>query len=152
MNEQQQAKFEAWAIVEVMGHQRYAGYVTTEAYGQAVLFRVDVPALAERERTMVRPEWTGGQYCDAGTTVKEGAVQGYTKLIGAGSIYAITPCTEEAAIKAVEALQDRPLMVISVPEGNKALPGAEQTIGTGEFCPRCGDPLDDCSCDPVERF
>lgn len=33
MTEQQQAKFDGWAIVDVMGHQRYAGYVTTEAYG-----------------------------------------------------------------------------------------------------------------------
>ena len=37
--------FEGWAIVDVLGHQRYVGYVTTEAYGAAVLFRVDVPAL-----------------------------------------------------------------------------------------------------------
>jgi hypothetical protein len=50
-----QAKFDGWAIVDVLGHQRYVGYVVTEAYGAAVLFRVDVPALELRERTTKKP-------------------------------------------------------------------------------------------------
>lgn len=36
--ETEQAKFEGWAIVEMMGHRREIGHVTTEAYGVAVLF------------------------------------------------------------------------------------------------------------------
>lgn len=108
-----------------MGHQRYVGYVTTEAYGQAVLFRIDVPALDERERVTQRPEYIGGsRYVPAGSTVKEGAVQGYTKLVGSGSIYCITPCTKEAAFKAVEALQARPLMSCDVPP-DRALPAGD---------------------------
>lgn len=126
MTEQQQARFEGWAIVDVLGHQRYVGFVNTEAYGQAVLFRVDVPALVERERTTKAPEYVGGRYVPAGTVVKEGAVQGYTKLIGSGSIYCITPCTEKAALKAVEDLQRRPLMGLTLPEGH-ALAPAEVT-------------------------
>jgi len=39
METPQQATFNEWAIVEVMGHQTYAGYVTTQAFGAAVLFR-----------------------------------------------------------------------------------------------------------------
>jgi hypothetical protein len=117
MTDTQQAKFDGWAIVDVLGHQRYVGYVTTEAYGQAVLFRVDVPALDERERVTKRPGYhpTTGQYLPAGTTVKEGAVAGYTKLIGSGSIYTITPCSKEAALEAVESAQPRPLMIVSLP-------------------------------------
>lgn len=117
MSETQQAKFEGWAIVDVLGHQRYVGFVTTEAYGQAVLFRIDVPALEERERETKQPGYVGDRYVPAGTLVKEGAVPGYTKLIGSGSIYAITPCTEDAAMKAVEATQRRPLMVVRLPPG-----------------------------------
>ncbi len=115
--ENQQARFDGWGIVDVLGHQRYVGYVTTEAYGQAVLFRVDVPALEERERVTKRPGYhpTTGQYLPAGTTMKEGAVAGYTKLIGSGSIYTITPCTKEAALEALEGTQHRPLMVVSLP-------------------------------------
>lgn len=115
MEPPKQAAFDGWAIVDVLGHQRYAGYVTTEAYGQAVLFRIDVPALDERERITKRPGYINGQYIVAGTTVKEGAVAGYTKLIGAGSIYSITPCTKEAALKAVEDIQPRPLMSVTLP-------------------------------------
>lgn len=116
MSENQQARFDGWAIVDVLGHQRYVGYVTTEAYGQAVLFRIDVPALEERERVTKRPGHAAdGRYLPSGTTVKEGAVDGYTKLIGSGSIYALTPCTKEAALKAVEELQARPLMSVALP-------------------------------------
>lgn len=116
--EQQQAKFDGWAVVEVFGHQRYAGYVTTEAFGQAVLFRVDVPELKPRERTTQAPEYhpKTGQYLPAGSVIQEGAVQGYSKLLGTGAIYAITPCTEAAALKAVEEMQRRPLLKVTVPE------------------------------------
>jgi hypothetical protein len=120
-SEQKQSTFDGWAIVDVLGHQRYVGYVTTEAYGQAVLFRIDVPALEERERVTKRPGYIGSDYYPAGTTVKEGAVEGYTKLIGSGSIYAITPCTKEAALKAVEDMQTRPLMLVQLPP-DRALP------------------------------
>jgi hypothetical protein len=115
-DELRQAHFEGWAIVDVLGHQRYVGYVTTEAYGQAVLFRVDVPALEERERVTKRPgHFADRGYLPAGTVVKEGAVAGYTKLIGSGSIYTLTPCTKEAALEAVEQSQPRPLMSVALP-------------------------------------
>jgi hypothetical protein len=122
MTERQQASFESWAIVDVLGHQRYVGYVTTEAYGQAVLFRIDVPALEARERVTKRPGNVDGRYLPAGSTVQEGAVAGYTKLIGSGSIYAITPCTKEAALEAVEQAQPRPLMNVALPP-DRALEG-----------------------------
>jgi hypothetical protein len=92
MTEQQQSHFEGWAIVEQMGHNRYAGFVTR------------------------RPEYVGDQYCPAGTTVKEGAVQGYTKYIGPGSLFALTPCSQEACLAAVEEVQKRPAMVLRLPE------------------------------------
>jgi hypothetical protein len=71
-----------------------------------------------------RPGYTAGHYLPAGSTVTEGAVAGYTKLIGAGSIYAITPCTNEAALKAVEASQPRPLMSVALPPDAALLPPA----------------------------
>ncbi len=126
MNEPQQAKFEGWAVVEIFGHQRYAGYVTTEVYGQAVLFRVDVPPLEERERVAKHYEYAAGKDIPPGSTVKETAVQGYTKLFGAGAIYAITPCSQEAAVKAVAEMQSRKLTIVQLaPE--RALAGAVAT-------------------------
>lgn len=69
MTDVQQSKFEGWAIVEIFGHQRYAGYVTTEAFGQAVLFRVEVPPLAERERIAKHYE-----YSSDGSSIPPGSV------------------------------------------------------------------------------
>ena len=71
-----QAKFETWAIVEVMGHNRFAGFVSERAIGGASLLQVDVP------ETDGRPA--------------------FTKLLGVSSIYAITPCTEETARAAAQ--------------------------------------------------
>lgn len=127
MSEQQQAKFDGWAIVEVFGHQRYAGYVTTEAYGQAVLFRVEVPPLDERERITKHYEYVDGRSVPPGSTVQEQAVQGFTKFFGAGAIYGITPCTQEAAEKALAAMQTRKLTLIKLGE-ERALPAVDAEI------------------------
>ncbi len=126
-NEQaEQTKFEGWAILEIFGHQRYAGYVSTQVFGTAVMFRIDVPALEERERVTKGPEYVGRQYVPAGTKVQEGAVQGYTKLFGVGAIYGMTPCTQEAAIKAVEGMQERPVMAVALPEAKAIAAAAEE--------------------------
>jgi len=50
-----------------------------------------------------------------GSKVLHERVQGYTKLVGAGSIYAITPCTEEAAHAAVRAGRTQPLRLLELP-------------------------------------
>lgn len=122
--EPKQAAFEGWAIVEIFGHQRYAGYVTTEAYGQAVLFRVDVPPLDERERVTKAYEYIGGQRVPPGSTVKAPAVPGYTKLFGAGAIYGITPCDREAAEKALAAMQPRAFTLVKLGD-ERALPAVD---------------------------
>lgn len=64
-------KFDCWAIVEVMGYSRYAGRVREQAIGGCAFVRVDVPAVGERLP--------------------------FTKLLGQGSIFAITPCSEAVA-------------------------------------------------------
>lgn len=108
------ATFEGWAVLEIFGHQRYAGFVTTEAFGQAVLFRVDVPPLAERERVTKHYGYDDdGKSIPPGSTVKEAAVQGYTKYFGPGAIYAMTPCTQAVAEEAVEAMQSRKISIVS---------------------------------------
>jgi hypothetical protein len=122
----EQSKFDGWAVVEIFGHQRYAGYVTTQAFGQAVMFRVDVPPLEERERVTKSYEYVEGRSTAVppGSTVKEAAVQGYTKLFGVGAIYGITPCTQDAAVKAVSAMQARKLQLVSLGEERALHAGA----------------------------
>lgn len=115
MNENQ-AEFKGWAKVEVMGHQSHIGYVTTEAYGQAVLFRIDRPEVAECEQTLEETEWVGDQRCPAGTIVKHGKLEAVSVLVGSGSIYRIIPCTEDTAMRAIRTSERRPLMVLKLPE------------------------------------
>ena len=69
-------KFDEWAVVEIMGHKKYAGHVTEHAMGGASFVRIDVPEITLQD----------GQKLAA-----------FTKLFGAGSVYCISPCTEETA-------------------------------------------------------
>lgn len=70
------AKFEEWAVIEIMGHKRFAGFITEQAIGGASFVRVDVPEI----------DVGGGTVMPA-----------FTKLFGAASVYCISPCTEQTA-------------------------------------------------------
>ena len=124
MTEQQQAHFEGWAKVEVMGHQSHIGFVRTEAYGQAVLFRVDTPELPEREYVLTRPEYVQGTWTPAGAKVQRSKTEGVTVLVGSGSIYRIVPCSEAAALEAIEQNGRAEMKVIELPAA-KALAAPE---------------------------
>lgn len=113
---EQQNEFKGWARVEVMGHQSHIGFVQTEAYGGAVLFRIDAPTIPESpERTLTQREWTGEGYLPVGAVVKDPEIPGVSVLVGAGSIYRIVPCTEDAALLAIKTSARRPLMLVSIP-------------------------------------
>lgn len=116
MSETNQAEFSGWARVEVMGHQTHIGFVTTQAFGQAVMFRIDQPAIPGVEETIERPEWVGETYAGPGSVVKREDIEPATVLVGSGSIYRIIPCDEAAALKAIRASQRRPLMVVRLVE------------------------------------
>lgn len=68
-------KFEAWAIVELFGHQRVAGRVSEQAIGGETFVRVDIPRVDE--------------FAEVG--------EFYTRLFGKGAIYAINITDEKAA-------------------------------------------------------
>src|SRR5579864_8633498 len=132
MSEINQAEFKGWARVEVMGHQSHTGYVTTEAYGAAVLFRIDQPEIPEAEETLTESQWIGNTTLPAGTVVKRGAIEAVSVLVGAGSIYRIIPCTKEVAEKAIRENQRRPLIAVKLP-GAKQL--ADVKAGSPEDIP-----------------
>lgn len=75
--------FDQWCLVEVMGHQRFAGKVTEQVIGGSSFVRVDVPAVEGR--------------------------QPFTKLFGSGSIYCITPMDEETARGLAGHFQQQPV-------------------------------------------
>lgn len=124
----QQASFEGWAVVEMMGHRKEIGFVTTQAFGQAVLFRVDTPELPEREYVLESPEYAshngdGSRWCPIGTKVKRPANPARSCLVAPSSLYAINPCSEAAAMKLIERNTSRPLIALELPE-QAALPPA----------------------------
>ena len=122
--EQNQASFNGWARVEVMGHQTHIGYVRTEAYGQAVLFRIDTPELPQREYVLEGPEYVKGDgagltWAPKGAKVRRDPTPGVSVLVGAGSIYRIVPCSEAAALKAIDGNGRSPLKLVEIPEGKQ---------------------------------
>jgi hypothetical protein len=69
-------KFEQWCVVEIMGHKKFAGYVTEQSLGGSSFVRIDVPQITLKDGTQLPP---------------------FSKLFGSGSIYCLSPCTEETA-------------------------------------------------------
>ena len=131
-----QAEFYGFAKIEIMGRQQHVGYVRTEAYGQVVMFRVDQPQIPAREYILEKPEYVDGKWTAAGAKVQRPAIEGCTVLIGAGSIYRIIPCSEAAALKAIESLQRAELKLIEPPPG-----AAAGLLGCSEMEP-AGEPDD----------
>lgn len=129
----EQAKFEGWAIVELFGHAREAGHITTAYFGTAAMFRVDVPDLPEREVTLLRPEYIdqGKEcvMCPAGSKIMRAAVPGRTRFVSPGAIYAMNPCDEAAVFKALESMVHRDVKIIELaPRPNQlatSLPGED---------------------------
>lgn len=104
MTEEKQGK---WAIIELMGHNVIAGYVTEESGFGTALMRVDVPATS---------------ICGA-----------YTKLLGTGSIYAVTFVSEEVARTVAESRKQNPVRVyapelVSVQEHNAIVEKMKERI------------------------
>lgn len=64
-------RFDQWAIVEVMGHNRFIGRVTEQVIAGTGFVRVDIPS--------------------------HGKDREFTKILSTGSIYAITPVSEDIA-------------------------------------------------------
>lgn len=111
--------FDQWGILEVMGHQRFAGRITEQTIAGAAFIRVDVPEVDGKPA--------------------------FTKIIGAGAIFAITPTTEEAARTAADRFRSRAFDQFYLTP--VALPAPEPTAvgSSGGF-----DPYEDEDFDDVE--
>lgn len=84
--------FESWAIVEVMGHSKFAGFVSEQTIGGCSFVRVDVPEVEGRPA--------------------------FTKLLGQSAIFGITPTTEETARKCAEHFRARPMAEYGLPQAS----------------------------------
>jgi hypothetical protein len=113
--------YEGWAILELMGHRRLGGQVKqVEQYGAAMV-RIDVPAVEDHAA--------------------------FTQFYGGGSIYSVTPTTEEIAHYVANLVRAAPVSRFEMPSPAWPEPGL---FGPPE-CSRCGEPNDDCSCGGSEE-
>lgn len=78
-------RFEAWAIVELFGHQRIAGLLTEQTIGGANFIRIDVPAFENSPA--------------------------FTKLYTQGAIYGVTFVSEQIARAAAQSYRVAPVSV-----------------------------------------
>lgn len=78
-----QEKFEAWAIVELFGHQKIAGRLTEQTIGGCHFIRVDVPAFEDSPA--------------------------FTKLYTQGAIYGVTFVGEQIARAAAQSYRVAPV-------------------------------------------
>lgn len=92
-------KFEGWAIVEIMGHQRVAGYVSERAFGGVVLLEVTAPEVPETETTLEQDGYIDGHMLGKGSRIARGRPRLQT-MVGAASVYRMTVCTEAQALEA----------------------------------------------------
>ncbi len=111
--------FEGFAVVEQMGHNRYAGKISEFVLGGASLIRIEVPEIPER-KVKRRRAWdpNTGEYYDKPQEVEETIPgrQAFTKFIGPNSVFSITPCTEEVARAAAEQMRAEPITCVQMPE------------------------------------
>jgi hypothetical protein len=103
-----------WGIVEVMGHNTFAGRISQTSLAGAAFVRVDVPAIPAHDH--------GDRFSS------RGAVAAFTKYIGPSSIYAITLTTERAAREAASRVRCEPthLVDIAVPRAIEAGSGIDE--------------------------
>ena len=78
----EQAPAEQWAIVELMGHVKLAGWVSVDNTFGAALLRVDVPDSPD--------------------------APGFTKCVSPSALYAVTPVSEQIARGLAARLQAKP--------------------------------------------
>lgn len=76
-------KFDHWAIVEIFGHDTYAGRVSEETIGGSSFVRLDVPEIGEQKA--------------------------FTKFFGNNAIYSLTIVEEQAARLKAASLKKQPI-------------------------------------------
>lgn len=82
-----QANFSHWAILEVFGHEKYAGKVSTETIGSTSMIKLEVPEIVNEKVTL----------------------PGFIKFLNHTSIFSITPVTEEYAKEMAKTLSKHPI-------------------------------------------
>lgn len=126
-DDQQPTAYEGWAVLEVMGHRRLAGYVTEVTQFGARMIRIDVPA--------------------------EDDGQPVTQFYGGPSIFCVSPVSEESARAVARYCHPAPVHQYELVPPTRALPMTNspwcarcenrRVHVEGELCQPCKE-----GCDP----
>lgn len=116
--------FEGWAIVELMGHRRLAGHVTEEDHFGTAMLRLDI--------------YDG-----------DGPQPRLTQLYGGGSVYCVTPTTEDIARKVGARSVPQPVSPYELEPPRRAADPweADEPVEAVIHGPDCTDPDCDGECD-----
>jgi len=79
---------DVWAIVEIMGHSRFAGRISQTTQFGLPMLRIEVPETK--------------------------TAQAFEKHFGAAAVFGLTPCTEAVARRAAESFAERPTTLIDL--------------------------------------
>jgi len=77
-----------WALLELFGHQRIVGKLTTQTLGVNVMFRVDVPDLT-KDGKLVR--------------------RGFTRYYSPAAVYSVSPIDEQAVREMLPFISGEPV-------------------------------------------
>lgn len=139
-------KFEGWAIVEQMGHKKYAGFVTEQVVAGVAMLRLEVPETHQRK------------YISDIVGYSIEVKPGYTKLLGGSSLFCITPTNEATARACAQEIEryNDPIPVtlprlLAAPAASSAsaeivdVEVLEESTTTTlrAICPQCGDPVEE---------
>lgn len=128
-------KLETFAILEVMGHSKFAGFVQQVAMGGSAMIRIDVPEIPESEEEYT--DWEYGADARGIPVKKKRKVPGqvaFTKFFGISSIFSITPCSEEVALAAVKQFRSAPVTVLQMPSSRPLLTHEASEVSPSGEC------------------
>ena len=128
---EQSTAFDSWALVEIMGHQRIVGKVTEATLAGGAFLRVDVPAF--------------------------NGAKAFTRFYSPGSIYCISPLSEDVARGLLATNRNEPVSRFELPQlAEKVSEGSPITSGVGgapcdDYCPECRELEGNCCCGGAEE-
>ena len=106
-------QFESWGILEIMGHSRFAGFISSQAIGGVNMVRIDVP------------EIPGDRFADPRPA--------FTKFFTQAAIFSLTPTTEESARTAARSFRSRPMDIFELPTHRAITDGSDSSDDDAEF-------------------
>lgn len=124
MSDNAPSPFAAWAILELMGHRRLAGYLSEQELAGHGFIRLDIPAPVPATQ-LADFDATAGPFKA-------------TQFYAPGAVYAITPCSEAIARRIAAGQDFAPVQTweLPLPTPERIMPPAD--MGNRPFCPDCG--------------